>query len=96
VKKLLITATIVAFGAAVVVPSAAIIGSNRAQAIGPKKHVYAWSRWAGWPPVRGQIAKAPRLLHRHDVGRDIPTRRARWAAPKSKMYKSYKMKTKKG
>jgi hypothetical protein len=93
VKKLLITATI-AFGAAVVVPSAAIIGSNRAQAIGPKKHVYAWSRWAGWPPVRGQTAKAPHLLHRHDVGRDIPARRARWAAPKSMKYKSYKMKTK--
>lgn len=78
-KKLLITATIAAFGAAV-----------SAQAIGPKKHAYAWSRWAGWPPVRGQTAKAPRHpLHRHDAGRDIPVKY-------KAHHKTYKIKTKRG
>jgi hypothetical protein len=101
VKKLLITATIAAFGAVVVLPTAAIIGSNSAQAIGPKKHAYAWSRWAGWPPVRGQTAKAPRhLRHRHDLGPDVPARRAGWAVPKTMKYKPhhklYKIKDKAG
>jgi hypothetical protein len=90
VKKLLISATINAFGAAVVLSTAAIIVSNSAQAIGPKKHAYAWSRWAGWPPVRGQTAKAPHhRLHRHDVGRDIPVKY-------KAHHKPYKIKAKRG
>jgi hypothetical protein len=59
VKKLLIAATVAAFGAAMVLPTAAIIGSNSAQAATKKKSAKVMKYKPDKKYMRGKTKKAP-------------------------------------